>query len=326
MNSRLLNQLMELSEEEKDYRVGNFEKLEEMYRLGENMEIDSELFLSENRLITVRRHSRFAEFPLHGHNYIELMYVCHGEIVQIMDGKKIILREGDFMMLNQYMKHRILRADYEDIGVNFIALPEFFDLPLTMQRYRNAIADFMFGILKKKNAPQYLLFHLKENKMIENLMENIIASLLDGQETDPVITQYSMGLVFLYILGDAQNLMQDGELDFKELVAQATLKYIDEHFQDAALCELSKDFGLSDSALSKIIKAKLGFSFQELLIRKRFQKSAMLLTSTNLIIEDIAQKVGYANFSYFYRGFKNRYGCTPKEYRIRYQEKSRIRI
>ncbi len=154
MNSRLLNQLMELSEEEKDYRVGNFEKLEEMYRLGENMEIDSELFLSENRLITVRRHSRFAEFPLHGHNYIELMYVCHGEIVQIMDGKKIILREGDFMMLNQYMKHRILRADYEDI----------------------------------------------------------------------------------------------------------------------------------------------------------------------------AQKVGYANFSYFYRGFKNRYGCTPKEYRIRYKEKSRIRI
>ena len=35
-------------------------------------------------------------------------------------------------MLNQQVRHAIRRAEYEDIGINFIALPEFFEVPLSM--------------------------------------------------------------------------------------------------------------------------------------------------------------------------------------------------
>lgn len=33
-------------------------------------------------------------------------------------------------MLNQQVAHSIKRADYQDIGINFIALPEFFEIPI----------------------------------------------------------------------------------------------------------------------------------------------------------------------------------------------------
>ena len=69
------------------------------------------------------------EFPLHRHNYVEFMYVVQGEITHVIDGKELTLYKGDLLMLNQYVEHAIHRAEFEDIGINLIALPEFFEIP-----------------------------------------------------------------------------------------------------------------------------------------------------------------------------------------------------
>ena len=95
-------------------------------------EIDRELLLKRGRLITVRPHSRFVDFPEHRHNYVEIMYVVQGSITHIIEGKELTLHKGDVLMLNQQVRHAIRRAEYEDIGINFIALPEFFEVPLSM--------------------------------------------------------------------------------------------------------------------------------------------------------------------------------------------------
>jgi AraC-like DNA-binding protein len=70
------------------------------------------------------------------------------------------------------------------------------------------------------------------------------------------------------------------------------------------------------TTLSKLIKEKTGYNFQELLQRKRFQMAEHLLMDTDLTIEEIALDVGYENQSYFFKQFKNRYGVTPRRYRI----------
>lgn len=42
--------------------------------------------LKEGKLIAVRTHTRFIDFPVHRYKYIEVLYVCEGEIVNIIDG------------------------------------------------------------------------------------------------------------------------------------------------------------------------------------------------------------------------------------------------
>ena len=49
------------------------------------------------------------------------------------------------------------------------------------------------------------------------------------------------------------------------------------------------------TVLSKLMKQKTGYTFQELLQRKRFQKAVYLLVETELTVEDIALEVGYEN-------------------------------
>lgn len=52
----------------------------------------------------------------------------------------------------------------------------------------------------------------------------------------------------------------------------------------------------------------------------------MFLVESDLSIEEIVAAVGYENQSYFYRQFKERYGMTPRKYRLEHREDQRIRI
>ena len=100
----------------------------------------------------------------------------------------MILQKGDMLLLNQHVQHGVRRAEYEDIGINFIALPEFFDIPFQMLNENNTLADFLVNTLRQ-NRPisHYLVFRLEEDHAIENLMENMISSMLNDEQNEDSI-------------------------------------------------------------------------------------------------------------------------------------------
>ena len=74
MRQQLLDELMQVSEEESKYRAGQVAIEERLYSEVSVQEIDRQKLLRRGKLITVRPHSRFVEFPMHRHNYVEIMY------------------------------------------------------------------------------------------------------------------------------------------------------------------------------------------------------------------------------------------------------------
>ena len=64
--------------------------------------IESEKLLEAGQLITVRPHTRFVHFPEHTHNFVEVIYMCQGETVHVVDGKEIVLKKGELLFLNQH--------------------------------------------------------------------------------------------------------------------------------------------------------------------------------------------------------------------------------
>ena len=256
-----------------------------------------------------------------------MMYVVQGSITHYIEGKELVLHKGDVLMLNQHVSHAIKRAEYEDIGINFIALPEFFEVPLTMLHEKNVLADFVIGAMRQKNpVSHYLLFRLKEDLQVENLMENMIESMLHTHCNEDIANQYTMGLVFLYLMNHLENLSHNSSIDYKETIVQAVLEYINSDCKNANLSKIAEDTHQSMTVLSKLIKQKTGYKFQELLQRRRFQKAVYLLMETELTVEDIALEVGYENQSYFYRQFQKRYKMTPAKYRKLHKKDKRIPI
>ena len=299
MKQKLLDELMKVSEEEQKYLDGQGNIERQLYVKEKIEEIDRELLLKR------------------GQHYVEIMYVVQGSITHYIEGKELVLHKGDVLMLNQQVVHSIKRADYQDIGINFIALPEFFEIPLSMLGEENVLARFVTGVFRQKDpVSHYLLFRLQENEQVENLMENMVESMLHGYADEDIINQYSMGIVFLYLLKHLENLSHNSSMDYKETVVQAVLGYINSDCKNASLTRIAEETHQSMTTLSKLIKEKTGYNFQELLQRKRFQMAEHLLMDTDLTIEEIALDVGYENQSYFFKQFKNRYGVTPRRYRI----------
>ena len=111
--------------------------------------------------------------------------------------------------------------------------------------------------------------------------------------------------------------------NYKDEIIQETLKYIEIQYRTARLGKIAEDYHLALPSLSKLIKEGTGSTFQELLMKRRFEKAAVLLLETNLPVEEIALNVGYENQSYFHRQFKMRYGVTPRRYRLIHRRKMR---
>ena len=79
--------------------------------------------------------------------------------------------------------------------------------------------------------------------------------------------------------------------------------------------EMADRFEISESSFKLYIKGILGDSYLSYFRRKRMEKAAELLESTNRKVIDIAISVGYENQGKFAKAFADMYGVTPLEFR-----------
>ena len=310
MQRELLEQLREITEEERRILNGDAEVDRDLYTSGSDFTIDSNKMLEEGKLIAIRTHTRFVHFPLHRHNYVEVLYVCEGTLTNIIDGKQVIVRKGELLFLNQFTHHEILAAGRSDIAINFMVLPEFFDVAYSMAGNNNVLADFL----------------VTEVLQIQNLLENIIYSLVTGRGNQNKINQTTMGLIFLYLMDSVQYVEMRLPNQYENMISMTTLDYIEQKYRTATLTELCDMLHLPMHVLSKMIKKTTCFNFKELLQRKRLSKAVELMCDTDLPISDIIAAVGYENNSYFHRVFKERYGVTPRAFRVANQKNDKVRL
>ncbi len=76
---------------------------------------------------------------------------------------------------------------------------------------------------------------------------------------------------------------------------------------------LAKKAGVNQQKLKSGFKTIFDKTINQYLTEKRLELAAILLLK-ELSIKEAAVEVGYANFGYFSKKFKNKYGVLPKEY------------
>ena len=300
MRRELLDMLKKITPEEQELLDGSREIRKERYTNRRDFVVDSRLLLEKGRLIEIRPHTRFAYFPKHRHNYVEMVYMCAGTTTHIINGSnELVLKEGDLLFLNQNVYHEILPAGEEDLAVNFIILPEFFDRPISMVERENILRDFLISTLAGDTAiNDYLYIRTRGIVPVENLLEN------------------SMGLLLMNLSRFADQIGRGDPQHEEQNLMFSVLDYIEHHYQNGTLAEISELSHLPTYQVSRMLKKRTGKNFKELLQLRRLQQAAYLLQNTTLSIDKIIVHIGYENSSYFYRVFREKYGCSPSEYRL----------
>lgn len=317
MTEELLETLREITPEEQRILDGENEIERELYVSSEDNTFDARKLLEKGKLITVRPHTRFVHFPAHTHNYVEVIYMCSGSTRHIVNGNEVLLRQGELLFLNQHAVQEIYPAKQEDIAVNFIILPEFFDYALRMmETEENMLRRFVIDCLRGENqSAAYLHFKVADVLPVQNLVENLIWTLRNRQPNKRSINQVTMGLLFLQLINHIDRVETDDDDENRRLI-MTVLSYIEEHYRDGELSELANELHYDLYWLSREIKRRTGRTYTELVQERRLSQAAYLLANTAMSVMDIGLAVGYENMSYFHRIFQKRYGTTPRRYRV----------
>lgn len=313
VNYQILNRLMPITGEEKELLEGRGQIDRKLYMLEDADQIRSRFLLEKGKLIDIRPHTRFVEFPEHDHDYIEVVYMCSGSTTHIIDGRVVRLEEGELLFLSRHARHSIRYAGEGDVAINLIVLPEFFrDMTTALGEEETPLKSFITDSLCNSGGPDFLLFQVADVLPVQNLMENLIWMLLYDTKNRRNMMRSTMELLFAQLLSYTDALEYT---DPQDKAVLELLRYIDDNYRDGSLSGAAEKLHYDFVWLSKEVKKKTGMTYTQLLQKKRLSQAVFLLRNTNLAIEDIAEQVGYENVSYFYRLFQRVYYVTPKEYR-----------
>ena len=313
LHERIMEQLASITAEEQAYLSGRTTIDRELYMEGTVDVINSRKLLSDGKLITIRPQTRFVRFPEHTHDYVEIVYMCQGSTTHMVNGAKVELMTGELLLLGQNALQEIMPAGEEDIAVNVIIRPEFFSATLSyLGDDETPLRRFILDCLCGENETGFLHFKVADVLPVQNLVENLLWTLISDTPNKRGINQATMGLLFMQLLNHTDRLTVNNQEQENVL---KVLRYVEEHYRDGSLTEIADVLHYDPAWLSREIKRRTGKNYTDLVQDKRLSQALWLLKNTTKKVDEIAIAVGYENISYFHRLFSRRYGMSPKKVR-----------
>jgi two-component system response regulator YesN len=90
-----------------------------------------------------------------------------------------------------------------------------------------------------------------------------------------------------------------------ENLAQASLQYVADYVS------------LHPAYVTKLFKQCTGISVSEFILNKKLEQAVSWLRDSELKVYEISAQLGYSNSQYFIKVFKEKFGITPQEYRVK---------
>ena len=314
MNQQLLERLGVLTEEERRLKAGLPLERED-YAQGSSFIFSSQKLLPPSRMITIRPHTRFAAFPAHSHDYVEILYMLRGQTVHDLPGREpLTLACGELLMINCQATHAIRLCGEENVGVNFIVQPAFFDEAIAAVGQSNALGRFLMDALKRgESTVPYLHFRVAQVQAVQSLLESILFSMLDGHPAGQRMLKTAMTLLMMHLLEHT------GQLSLPETggnaLVVAALEKIRQNYATISLKDFAAAHHVSAAYLSQTVRRATGESCTRLIQRQRMVQARRLLRETELPVSDVCAAVGYANTGHFYHLFQQETGMSPRAYR-----------
>lgn len=161
---------------------------------------------------------------------------------------------------------------------------------------------------------QNIYVYLKESNIV-------FGQIFDSEEYETKRREAVLSVVgahaFIDYLFDVLEGQKKNESRSDNVVEQLK-DYIEQNLnEDLSRSVLAGKVFLSEDYVSKIFMKTTGMSLPNYIAERRIERAKEYLRGSSLPISKIAMEVGYGNFSYFSKTFRELVGCTPNEYRSR---------
>lgn len=260
-------------------------------------------------------------FPLHWHEEFEIIMIKSGTGNFRILTENYTCNAGDILVIPPNLVHAIHQKDSE--------IMEYFNILFKFQllepdenstTYQKYFAKF----LQNNFFTVHLRYGTELNSKIRSEIEYLIDNRHEKYETQELMIKSKLFKIIHYLQAIVSPLPAESKKNVSQISRlKPLLKYTSENFsKDISINQAAEICNLSPSHFMKFFKKMTGITFVNYLNLLRLEKAQVLLKSTDLTVSEVAEQVGFHNFSYFIRSFHSQYGTTPG----RIQNKSNIII
>lgn len=329
--ARLDNLLLELTDSERAYCAGARYDWNNAFSQGQQADIDGRHVHKIGNAtyvphqegmpegLSIVRNSRFNPVPEHVHDYVEISYVYRGRAPQIVNGAPLMLAQNEVLLLDAACPHAVGELGEHDIMLSVIISRPMLGRSLEQSLSpASAVSRFLLNALTDETDHRgHVHFHTGGSRRVRRYMQEMLCERLDPTPASPQIVSRLFELLLVELMQSYEAaLLQADAPALPSAQVAAAMGYIERHARDCTLEDLARHLHLSPNYASALLKRQTGRTFMQLVQESRLARAATLLDA-GAIAEVAAHEAGYANMSFFYKKFAERYGCTPAAYRQR---------
>lgn len=260
-------------------------------------------------------HNEGSNSMKHYHDFFELIYVCKGNPIGVINHQEIHLQEGNLCIMNPNAVHYFKKySEATDLILNIVLPKDLFQKSIFRILFNDPVLNAFFIRYRIENEKQPSFLYLQNLDLdIETLIELLLKEYLNKKEYSHVIIESLLTLIFSFLLRNYKEKSEHCNSVIAEII-----DYIYLNYQTVTMEYVAAHFNYHPKYLSALIHKQTGQSFRELIVNIKMQNSINYLMYTNHSIDQIVDLIGYKDKSSFYSLFKKVYGMSPAEYRKRY--------
>ena len=253
---------------------------------------------------------------LHKHPFFEFVYVLKGHAIHLYEDKTILLKPGDFFLINYDQLHAYNSCSNSEnfLIVNCMFKADFLDPVLNnTTNFKDVLRNFLtvFDWTDPEKAPATDVYH-DSNGQVGNLVRTLREEYRTQNPGYRHVMRNTLITCLIYLMRNEKPLA----LDSTHSLTSKIKTYVAQHYNEPlTLSIICPDANYSLSQISKIFKKQVGITFQEYVKSVRVAKACYLLKTTKKSVAEIMNMVGYSDSTYFYRIFQQQTQMTPQNYR-----------
>lgn len=250
----------------------------------------------------------YADVPFHWHREMEILFVLRGQFRLVVDGQVCDMAESDVIIINSNVPHNStsISPDALICGVHLDAahfdrmgLPGFASRHYLCRTFLHT-RSFMERVAPLKAFIARLILDQTRHPE-ETMVRYIVAHLL--------ATFVYRAIPFEEAGEQTRQLRSDSRDRVRKILDTIGKK------ENPPLSEIARSERLTIAHLSRMFKRHIGLGYREYCQNLRLDNAAEELRTLDCTIATIMERNGFGNPAVFYNRFRERFGCSPANYK-----------
>ena len=267
------------------------------------------------------RHKKEFDYPIHVHDVLELNFVANGAGTRrVVGDSSEVIGDLDLVLIaspdleHVWEQHECKSEDIHEVTVQFRLNFDLSTSPFRFNSYKPIYQMLMRAKRGLAFPPRAIMLVYHRLVRLSSIEEGFLA-----------VQEFFSILYELSKFDDARELATSSfakvgiESESKRILK--VKNYIDEHYKDELSLEQLADLvGMTPTAFSRYFKQRTSKNISEYIVDIRLGHAARMLIDTADSVSVICWRTGFNTLSNFNRLFRKRKGCSPTEFREKYQK------